>query len=712
MYSDVLTGVNWSTKSKRNTMSASTESEKGTGDKIKTRRQRRQNRHRLFMLSLALLVSAVMVSAVFAVQDNNPGNGDTYPVMGDGVTGIDYIYGDNVTVDGEKYALAYLYDDITDTCEVAGWLADEGYSDPIGHVVIPSTIKDGGNDVDVTSISASAFKNCTRLSSVTLSDKIDSIQENAFEGCSSLENIYISKSVTYVHFNAFAGCTGLIEIVVDPDNPTYSSRDGYLCNKAGTGMTLCPTGMSGSLTVPGYFISIERYAFNGCTQLESVTILSNVTSIGEYAFRHCTGLASVEIPDNIPFISEGMFFHCTGLASFVMSDSIEEIGNYAFYGCTGLESVTMSENLEKIGNYAFYGCEKLTSVDIPDGVLSIGEFAFRECIGLTSVTIPGSTEILGRYVFDECAGLTSVNMSEGIVEIGIGAFCDCAGLTTVTVPASVEIIGESAFKRCYGLTSATMLGEVTSIGESAFFDCYNLTTLIFWEIPGSFGSDCFSLGTEYRHVTCTVYSFIEDENNRFLDPYRGGHTNFAYEKYTDRIVFEMNGHGEQIDVQKIELGEPSVKPEDPSETGYIFGGWFENPNLSGEAFVFGELVEGHITLYAKWTPIIYTVTFKSDGAIVQVSDLEYGSLIFAPSVIPTKAAKDGVEYEFMKWEDYWEGMTVTGDVTFVAIFYEWGGDTPAGSEDDPGEEFPILYAAVAVVAVIAISLVAVFVRRM
>lgn len=112
-----------------------------------------------------------------------------------------------------------------------GSYAVSGYDGSSAEVVIASVWR----GQPVTAISNGAFKNCDKLTSVTIPDSVTSIGEAAFLGCDNLTSVTIGNSVT----------------------------------------------------------SIGQSAFSGCTGLKSVTIGNSVTSIGSYAFSGCSGLKRI-----------------------------------------------------------------------------------------------------------------------------------------------------------------------------------------------------------------------------------------------------------------------------------------------------------------------------------------------------------------------------------------------------------------------------------
>lgn len=260
----------------------------------------------------------------------------------------------------------------------------------------------------VTSIKGDSFRHCGSLTSLTISEGVNSIGKLAFFGC-GLTSVTIPGSVISIGDGAFDGCSKLTGIVVDSANGQYVSVDGVLFNEEETEIFCYPAGKNAVYySIPNSVTSIGKCAFGYCAGLTSVTIPDSVTSIGESAFSFCTGLRSVTIPGSVTSIGKYAFSYSTELTSMTVPDSVTSIGDHAFEGCYGLTSVTIPGSVTCIEGYTFEGCYGLTSVTIPNSVTSIGDSAFEGCGGLTSVTIPNSVTSIGKWAFQNCSGLTDV----------------------------------------------------------------------------------------------------------------------------------------------------------------------------------------------------------------------------------------------------------------------------------------------------------------
>ena len=172
----------------------------------------------------------------------------------------------------------------------------------------------------LTAIKAQAFRDCLKLTSITIPNSVLSIEEFAFASCQKLASIEIPSSVTSIGRGVLYNSYLLEQIVVSSDNPVYDSRNN--CNaiiKTSTNELI--EGCKNTI-IPNTVTSIGDYAL-GCQGLTSIEIPHSVTSIGEEAFNCCLLLTSVVIPNSVTTMKSS--FNSSGLRTVIMEGDCPNI---------------------------------------------------------------------------------------------------------------------------------------------------------------------------------------------------------------------------------------------------------------------------------------------------------------------------------------------------------------------------------------------------
>lgn len=122
-------------------------------------------------------------------------------------------------------------------------------------IVIPSTHL----GKSVTAIGTGAFRECTKLTSITIPGSVTSIGDSAFANCKKLTHI----------------------IFAERDNSTK--------------------------------LTIGTMAFLYCSSLRTISLPAGLEAIGDFAFHLCENLISITIPQSVTFVGEGALSSCSKL---------------------------------------------------------------------------------------------------------------------------------------------------------------------------------------------------------------------------------------------------------------------------------------------------------------------------------------------------------------------------------------------------------------
>ena len=449
----------------------------------------------------------------------------------------------NLTVEGVNYLC------IPDYKRAKVIRQENGSSSQNSLTVLPTVTYDGV-DCKVLSIDDYAFYNINGVTSLTISEGVETLGNYAFNYMYNLKRLELPNSLKGIGENVIYGDDNLIAVVSHITEP-FAVSDYTFARQQWNNETAQWVFSPSAATLYVPFDTKAKYeALSGWTwfaNIEEGELKETMVDGLRYTYSTGSSTATVVQDDSYQELTE-----VTIPASVSISGRtyrVKAVGNEAFYGCWNLSSLTLPEGLESIGSNAFR-YSNIKKLFIPEGVETIGKYAFSYMYSLTKLELPGTLKEIGENVIQGDDELTEVvshieepftisdrtfaserwnsetekweySPSPATLYVPIGTKTKYDALSGWTWFSKIEE-GEpkemmiAGLKYSYGTggTSASVVQDdsynaftevtipatvsidgktynVTAVGNEAFYGCWNLSSLTLPEGLESIGSNAF-----------------------------------------------------------------------------------------------------------------------------------------------------------------------------------------------------------------------------
>ncbi len=356
-----------------------------------------------------------------------------------------------------------------------------GYTGTATEITLPENFKG-----KTYSLYQYAFNGCSILTSITLSECVDSISEKAFENCN--DAIFTVKDG--------------VKYLGTKNNPYYA--------------VIGPkTSIIGNCDIDSNTKVIADKALYGSSQLEIISIPSGLKHFGLSALDSCASLM-YNVKDNVKYLGDEtnpylvvMGVTDKSLTSYVVLDGAKFINYAAFWNCSSATSIDIPSSVIYIEHSAFNFCSKLENMVLPNGITKIGETMFSNCSALASVEIPDSVISIGYRAFYSCKNLKAIKLPAGVVSIGEQAF-NLSGIESIEIPEGVTSLGKMTFTYCTSLKSIVVSKSVTTIGDDCFSVCGYFKTVYYKGSAEDWSKITIGIDTNNYLGRTTKYFYVEN----------------------------------------------------------------------------------------------------------------------------------------------------------------------------------------------------------
>ena len=402
-----------------------------------------------------------------------------------------------------------------------------------------------------------------------------------------------------------------------------------------------------TVILPMYVTQIPDYAFEGCTNLETV-IAFGVTEIGEYAFKDCENL--------------GRFVNGKGeteYSAFMIDNKVTKLGKGAFEGVNELKVMAYDAD---VADAAINSGAKKITVDL--SMLKdeySGKKEIRSAIEYFGI-IGGGKTFSGLKIKSDAtetfiSNMTLVDNIEIPLELSSGTVT-LARVTVENAPGiALNLSADNTDLKLYRTVTLTSNSGNSVLSKNVTLSKANSSITGTLDFNGKYLVCGEITNTSMLKYPQNVKVITEDDYNKYLG--------------TVNVSFDTDG-GSNVASVEIAYDTKLEEPQSPKKDHYTFLGWYADEACTTE-FNFDTPITSDTTLYAKWKLNEFNVSFNANGGNVSQTAKEviYGE---AYGTLPTPSRTG---YSFNGWYTAATGGTkIAADTTVSAasdhtLYAQW-----------------------------------------
>ncbi len=304
------------------------------------------------------------------------------------------------------------------------------------------------------------FQGWTNIKKVLIEKVGNEIPENCFAGCTSLEGVKVTESDFEIGAFAFNDCKNLKRFITS-DGSESGVPGLSLCGVTGVGVAAfrnCELAEYIEISLDG---TMEEGAFNGCTNVKTLSIFGDVT---DFTVSRLFAETTDEFNEQYAALQE------------IKIKGTRALPDGFFAGMKKLKTVRIEGELETLGEECFKDCAALTLCEMTFVGTALPVGCFENCVSLDGEFSFEKVGAVGARAFFGAENIKAIKLGE-TSELGEKAFYGCKSLEKVDTAYIGTEIASGCFYGCSALKEMPEMFDVVTMAEDAFEGCGSIETL-------------------------------------------------------------------------------------------------------------------------------------------------------------------------------------------------------------------------------------------